>query len=348
MRHRPLPFVNLAVPVLSFMSALSLCAADPIYSGPQPGEKTTGFTIISIGGDADGAERDPVKENAGAPTVFVFVHALERSLLPLLRVVDEYGGQRRDRVKTEVVFLVADRISGEQRVRAAAGSLRLRAKLGLSPDGAEGPGNYGLNKECMMTVVMAKDNAVTSSFALVQPGIADAPAIVAALAKTCGDENPPTVEALTPAQPNAPRRGTMAEGGSAMRREPLDLAKLDRSSEAGLRASVDALVAEVEALRRELAQQRGKQTPASDSKQPLPGAPPTDAKLTGLLREFIRPTNDDATVDRVLSDVKSHIQDDAGLTQQARDGWIRVLHLEYGTDYAKKKGREFLDSLKKP
>jgi hypothetical protein len=345
MRHRPfeMPFVTA---VATFLSAMALQGADPIYSGPQPGEKTTGFPTIEIGGASDGAERDPVKDNAGAPTAFVFVHALERSLLPLLRVVDEYGAQRRDRVKTEVVFLAADRISGEQKVRAAASSLRLRARQGLSPDGAEGPGNYGLNKECMMTIVMAKDNVVTSSFALVQPGIADAPAVVAALAKTCGDENPPTVETLSPVQQNARGRGMMANRGDAARREPLDLSKLDRTSEAGLRASVDALVAEVEALRRELTQQRGEAPPAARPQQPIPGAAPTDAKLTGLLRQFIQPSNDDATVDRVLSEVKAYVRDNAELTQQARDGWIRVLHLQYGTDYAKKAGREFLDTLK--
>jgi hypothetical protein len=236
----------------------------------------------------------------------VFVHAIERSMLPLLRVIDEFGAQRSDRIKVEVVFLVADRISGEQKVRAAAGSLRLKSKVGISPDGAEGPGNYGLNKECMMTLVMAKDNVVTSSFALVQPGIADAPAVIAALAKTCGDENPPTVEALTPAPPVA--RGGKMEG-------------------------------------------RAKMQPAGEPKPPVPGAVPTDAKLTGLLREFIRKTNDDATVDRVLTEVKAHIEGDAGLTQQAVDGWTRALHFEqYGSPYARKVGKEFLDSItiKKP
>jgi hypothetical protein len=348
MRYRTPLFAGFVFPLLAFGMAFALHAADPIFSGPQPGEKTTGFQTIAIGGETDGAERDPVKENAGAPTAYVFVHAVERSLLPLLRAMDEYGAQRKDRIKTEVVFLAADRISGEQKVRAAASSLKLRARQSLSPDGAEGPGNYGLNKECLMTIVMARDNVVTSSFALVQPGIADASAVVAALAKTCGDENPPSVEALSPSQSVARGRGMMTDRGDAPRREPLDLFKLDRSSEAGLRASVDALVAEVESLRRELAQQRGQRPAAKPPQQPLPGASPTDEKLTSLLRQFISPANDDATVDRVLSDVKAYIQDDVALKQQARDGWIRVLHLQYGTGYAQKVGKEFVESLKTP
>ena len=294
--------------ITSFLRLLFTCllvarfsfAADPVFSGPQPGEKTTGFKVIQIGGTADGVERDPIKEHEGAPTALVFIHNVERSLLPLLRVIDEYGAQRKDRIKTEIIFLKADRLSGEQQVRATNGSLKLRGRVGLSPDGAEGPGNYGLNKECMLTIVTAKANVVTASFALVQPGIADAPAVIAALAKTCGDESPPTVESLSPKQPA--RGAVMERGGNA-----------------------------------------------DKPKDKFPGAVPTDEKLVGLLRSFIRPTNDDATVDRVLTDVKAHIKDNADLAKQAADGWTRVLHFEkYGTPYARKVGREFLDQLKQP
>jgi hypothetical protein len=343
------PFFSFAIAALSvavFGLPDALTAADPIFSGPQLGEKTTSFKVIDIGGSTDGAERDPIRENAGAPTVLVFVHTVERSLVPLLRVIDQYGVERRERIKTEVVFLAPDHLGGEQRARAVNGSLKLRARVGLSPDGAEGPGNFGLNKECMMTIVMARDNAVTANFALVQPGIADAPKVIAALAKTCGDAEPPNVEALTAKQPgNARGRGEMME---TAKRAPLDLAKLDVRSEEGLRNSVTALKAEVETLRRELAAVRGE--PAAKPKEDFPGAVPADAKLAGLLREFIRPTNDDPTVDRVLAEVKAHIAENADLKKQALDGWTRVLHFgdRYGTEYSRRVGQEFLDGLKRP
>jgi hypothetical protein len=48
--------------------------------------------------------------------------------------------------------LFADRLAGEQRVKAAARPLQLQSRVG-SLDGVEGPGNYGLNKECMMTII---------------------------------------------------------------------------------------------------------------------------------------------------------------------------------------------------
>lgn len=344
-------------------AAQAAFAADPIFSGPQPGEKATPFKVIALSGDTTGQERDPVTDARDRPTAIVFIHNVERSLLPLLRVIDTYGAQRKDRIQTEVVLLFADRLEGEQRGKAIAGSLKLSSPLGLSVDGAEGPGNYGLNKECMMTILAAKDQKVLANFALVQPGIADAPKVIEALAKACGDEAPPTIEQLSgpiaargtrdaaPMRPGAPR---MAAAPPAV-----DLARFDLNTEAGLRDAVRALIGEVQSLRNELnAGRAGNPSPPSRDAAPfrqarsadgsIPGAVPTDEKLTGLLRQFIRPTNDEAAVNQVLADVQAHIKGNADLRKQALDGWTRILHFEhYGTAYSRKVGREFLDQLQK-
>lgn len=292
-------------------AALCLCGesfADDVFSGPQPGEKTTGFKVIGVSGTTPQVERDPIVENKGGPIALVFLHALERSMVPLLRVTDEYGALRKEHLRTEVIFLGADRISGEQRIKAAVNSLKLKSNIGLSVDGNEGPGNYGLNNECMMTIVVAKDDKVTANFALIQPGIADAPKVIEALAKVSGDQNPPSIEKL-----DAGRNAGMARGrdGEARARTP--------------------------------------EMKPTQGKDPFPGAVPTDEKLTGLLRRFIRPTNDDATVDKVLEEVKAHIKGNDDLHKQAIDGWTRVLHFgdRYGTPYSRKKGAEFLEELKK-
>jgi hypothetical protein len=337
-------------------------AADPVFSGPQTGEKTTPFKVVEISGANAGKERDVIAGNGGAATALVFMHGMERSMMPLLRVVDEYGALRGDALKTEVIFLASDRLEGEQRVKAAAGSLKLGARVGLSLDGAEGPGNYGLNKECLMTIVTAKDNTVTANFALVQPGIADAPKVLEALAKLTGDAHPPTAEELT--QRHMARNGGGGRDGGGMRRggntaPPVDLTKFDLNSEEGLRGAVQALIGEVQSLRAELAANRGgaagparRDTPPADAgagKDPFPGAVPTDPALQGLLRRFIKPTNDEATVDAVMAEVRALIKDSADLKQQAIDGWTRVLHFgdHYGTEYARKTGKAFLEELKK-
>jgi hypothetical protein len=264
---------------------------------------------------------------------------------------------RTNRLKTEIVFLFGDRVAGEERIKAAAGSLKLQSRVGLSLDGAEGPGNYGLNKECMMTILAAKENTVTANFALVQPGIADAPKVIAALAKVCGDENPPTVEQLNAGQTARMGGGARMERGRAA---PVDFSKFDLNSEAGLRDAVRALMAEVQSLRTELAALRGGTTPERPSasapertkdaapKEGFPGAVPEDAKLNALLRQSIRPTNDTATVDKLIQEMEAHIQGNADLTLQASNGWVRVLHFgdHYGTPHARKLGQAMLDKIK--
>ena len=294
--------------MLTLLVTPAALAADTVFSGPQVGEKTTPFKVMEVAGPNKGKERDPITENAGAPTALVFISAIERSIVPLLRVVDQYGAEHTNQLKTELVFLFADRVAGEERGKAVASSVKLRSRVGLSLDGAEGPGNYGLNKECMMTILAAKENKVTANFALVQPGIADAPKVIAALAKICGDTNPPTAEQLSE------RQVTRAGGGQRMARD-------------------GAATTERSAAR-----------PQAD----FPGAVPDDAKLNSLLRQCIRPANDDATVDKLFKDIEAYIQGNADLTRQASNGWVRVLHFgeRYGTPHSRKLGQGFLDKLK--
>ena len=79
------------------------------------------------------------------------------------------------------------------------------------------------------------------------------------------------------------------------------------------------------------------------------GAVPTDAKLNRLIREFIRPTNDDASVDRLLTEIESHVEGNADLTRQAIAGWTRILHFgdRYGTAHARETARASMERLKK-
>src|SRR5688572_19073020 len=96
--------------LFALATLINASAADRVFSGPQPGEKTTAFKTLELSGPNAGKERDPITENAGEPTALVFLHAIERSLVPLVRIVDQYGGERKDRLKTEFIFLSADRL----------------------------------------------------------------------------------------------------------------------------------------------------------------------------------------------------------------------------------------------
>ena len=187
--------LSLCVVVVA-LAAMEVLAEDRVFSGPQVGEKVTPFKVVGVRGPAEGKEHELQGADGTGPAVLVFVHGIERSIVPMITVVDEYGYQKRDVLKTTFVFLSGDRVAMEKRLPLVGQSLRMQCPMALSLDGAEGPGNYGLNKDCLVTIVVAKDKKVTANFALVQPGIADAPAVLKAMAEACGDPKPPTAEAL--------------------------------------------------------------------------------------------------------------------------------------------------------
>jgi hypothetical protein len=198
-----------------------------------------------------------------------------------------------------------------------------------------------------MTLVLAKGGKVTANFALVQPGIADAPDIIAAMAKLAGDKNPPDARTLLVYNNPINRRPMYV---------PLNLEKLDIRTDAARKIAIQKLIAEVRKLREQnSANQPPKTRPnsrpkprpkprpnAGGSKKPLPGAVPTDARMVGMLRQFIQKTNTDADVNRVLAQMKTRAGDDADLLQQACDGLTRVISVNYGTPYAQKAGRAFI------
>lgn len=274
-----------------------------IFSGPQPGEKTTAFKSLELRGTNVGHERNIIEENGGKSAALIFVHAVERSMAQLIGLLDEYGDLRKDKLRTEFVFLSADRLASQQNLPLVGQSLRLKSAMSLSVDGIEGPGNYGLNKECLLTVVIANSNKVTANFALVQPGVADVTNIVAAIAKLIGDERPPSQAELQ------------------ARRAPAE-----------------------PAMTRPAAAQRPMTNAAA---QNIPGAAPTDARLLTLLRSFIQPTNSKEAVDKVLADVRAYVRESDELKKQTVGGWVRVIYLKYGTDYAREAGQALVDELKK-
>ncbi|WP_309713026.1 hypothetical protein [Armatimonas sp.] len=324
-------------------------AQDTIYSGPQPGEKLLAFKVLKVVGVP--APQELTLTPGEQPTVLVFWHGVERSALPLVRVVDQYGAEHKSALTLHHIVLYNDRLEGEKRVPLVQQSLKLASPLTLSPDGMEGPGSYGLNKKCLLTILVGKGGKTTASFALVQPGIADAPKVLKAIAEAIGDTNPPT-----PAELEAKWMTTRGGVGGRGREMTPERPAFDLNTEKGLREAVAALQAEVAALRKELSElkgQRGAPSPEAPRRQPappagpLPGAAPTDPQLLGLLRAFIQPANADTRVDEVLKEVSAYIKGKPELEKQAYDGWIRVLHLKYGTPYAQAAGQKFVDKLKR-
>ena len=209
---------------LLLTSSIAAYGDDPVFSGPQVGEKLVPFKVIAVGGADNGKEIDPIERAEGKPTMLVFVHKLTRPGISLARGLTAYAVDQKG-VATGIIWLDDDKAAAEAYLNRAMKSLNFKAPLGISVDGGEGPGAYGLNRNVELTILVANKNSITANFALVQPSVTEGVKIASELAKLI-EKPAPTSEQL--AKYVNPRNPAM-RGNMQRQRRAGDLRSLMRS-----------------------------------------------------------------------------------------------------------------------
>jgi tetrahydromethanopterin S-methyltransferase subunit B len=170
----------------------SLQAEDPIFSGPQVGEKLPSFKVRGVYGDDAGKELDFVGIANGKPIVLIFVHDATRPSIAMTRVLTQYTIDRtKDGLMTGVVWLQDDVTEAENTLKRVEHALTPNTPTGVSTDGREGPGSYGLNRNVMLTILVGNAGIVTSNFTLVQPSLqSDLPKVLESIVAVAGGKVP--------------------------------------------------------------------------------------------------------------------------------------------------------------
>ena len=182
-----------------FAVASPLPAQEKIFSGPQPGEKLPPLKVRIVIGDKAGKEVDILADAKGKPTFLVFMNEWNEEVAELMRVITLYAEQQeKPQLASAVVWLTPDPIDlGANLVRSRLNMPR-KTPVGVSLDGLEGPGAYGLNRRVQMTILVADGNVVTANFALVQPSVkGDTVAVLSELVKVIGGKPPTLAEVLS-------------------------------------------------------------------------------------------------------------------------------------------------------
>lgn len=202
--------------------------SDPIFSGPQVGEKLPPFSLRLVLGPRAGQEVDLVTEAAGKPLVLVFVHDVNRQSISFTRFLTAYTMTREaEGLRTGVVWLDDDASAAEAMVKRVQHALTATAPTGVSPDGREGPGSYGLNRQVTLTILVAKEGKVTANFALIQPSLqADLPRVLTAIVQVAGGKVPRLEELPGAAEMLRPATAMKGKEGADRRGQP-DPALLD-------------------------------------------------------------------------------------------------------------------------
>ena len=168
---------------------------NPLFSGPQPGEKLPPFKAMGMTGALAGKAFDVIAEADGKPLVLflqddniVGVKGLYIFAKMFAPIVDKVDGQ----LHTSVVFLSDDLTKLSETVADVVKFSEL-FQMGVSRDGREGPGAYGLNRNVAQTILVAKDGKVLHNFALTQPMLYPEPHVLGAIAHAIEVE-PATLE----------------------------------------------------------------------------------------------------------------------------------------------------------
>ncbi len=175
----------------------SVHAQESPFSGPQKGEKLPALKVKVVAGESAGKKVDIIAEAKGKPVAIMFLHKLERPAFALIRALAKFSADRKDKeLQATVVFLTDDLSATEKRVAGFSRLIGEHTTLAVSPDGVEGPGTYGLNRNVILTVLVGNEGKVTGNFALVQPqAAADGPKILKSISEVSGGgEIPPIAE----------------------------------------------------------------------------------------------------------------------------------------------------------
>lgn len=163
-----------------------------IFSGPQLGETLPAFKVRGVFDPDAGKDMDFVTAAAGKPIVLIFIHEVNRQSIALTRVLSQYTVSRaKDGLATGVVWLDDDATEAENTLKRIKHALAANAPTGISLDGREGPGSYGLNRKVTLTILVGKEGKVTANFALIQPSLqADLPKILESVVAVAGGKAP--------------------------------------------------------------------------------------------------------------------------------------------------------------
>ena len=174
----------------------------PVFSGPQPGETLKGFSVVSLTRSTGDERVDPVALAKGKPHFMIFLDDsdVNEGIAAWNRAVGTIAENSRTGLAASAVIL-GEGPTFEKQMRRIKGVARnkkvsfyhwlnLFFEVGYSLDGRDGPGAYGLNRNIVMTILIADAKGkVVYNFPF-RETLQDRPDphVVGALAEVVGEE----------------------------------------------------------------------------------------------------------------------------------------------------------------
>lgn len=306
---------------------VSALAAQP-SSGPTAGTTLAKLSVYAVAGPRAGQTFDAAAEFGTAPCAVLFVHELSRNTAPLIRGFDRLAREHALLgLRAQVVYLADDRTAAEKQLARSSSALQMNSAMTLSTDGADGPGGYGLNRKCTLTLVLGKDGKVTRSLAFTDTGAQDLPKLEQELRELTGalpQDAAGWRSLLEKRYPNSDAELIALTADLLLRARPTEAAAPRMAAARPERPA--AAPAEGEGA----------------AKRPHEGKAPDDPELRTLLRAAIAMSASEQDVAEVFARIDARVGNDANLREQAVAMFKLILSLEYGTNAARERAKQYV------
>jgi len=159
-----------------------------IFSGPQKGEKLASFQATGLRGELEGKDFDPAANAGSKPHLLLFTRgATGGRIVPLLgyQLGAIMKASKRD-WHMSVIHLSDDPAEVTKLMGILKGRIADFVELGISKDGADGPGSYGLDRSVTHTFIFAKDGKVVHNLVFTQQVFFNEPHLLGAIADVMG------------------------------------------------------------------------------------------------------------------------------------------------------------------
>ena len=158
---------------------------EPVYSGPQPGEKVLPLTVLNLRGSEAGQKINPIELAGDKLHLMIFVNES--------RTFGRFLGQLRHQLQAieensqqpwamSLIISTDDVNKAEKNFAVLDQRYPKNLLVGLSKDGAAGPPTYGLDKNITATVIVVKKGIVLHNLPYVGNAFYTQPHILGAIA----------------------------------------------------------------------------------------------------------------------------------------------------------------------
>ncbi len=165
---------------------------NPIFSGPQPGEKLVSFQAAGFAGEHKEKILDPIAMANNRPQLIVFQDdggASSRGLFDLSGSIAKIDRHSDIDLHVSVILLSDDPVAFEPYAGMFPALLERGVDvIAFSKEGREGPGAYGLDRTVSQTFVLARDGKVVHNFVIPQGGVYADPHVLGGIADIIGEK----------------------------------------------------------------------------------------------------------------------------------------------------------------